>query len=397
MKAQLPPSAWPTSLRRAIVNIISLARYCWTALDSKDDRAALHREVNLLCEELAIIHARLARMDPRRRPHYTPSERMAILEIKAARGWTSQMTADRFLLSELTMFHWARRCERDDEAFLEPTTPVNKFSDLVRYTAQRLKAFSPRLGKTKIAEMLCRAGVQISPTTVGRILRDPEPPPEPELTTAKRSYRTRAKPGDTWHVDLTAVPSMGVGFWIPWFPYALPQRWPFCWWVAAIVDGCSRKVLGLELFSGKPGALAIRDFLEEARRQVGDPKRLITDQERMFTSKAVAKWCRRHGVRQRLGKVGEKGSLAIIERFFLSLKNECTRRIWVPASRKRLLRELVIYAEWFNDHRPHSSLEGQTPSEVFAGVDSVTPDQGKLLIVPFRGRRHLPVLVRRAA
>jgi len=35
-------------------------------------------------------------------------------------------------------------------------------------------------------------------------------------------------------VDLTAVP-IG-GFWTSWLPFALPQCWPFCWWVVVVID-----------------------------------------------------------------------------------------------------------------------------------------------------------------
>src|SRR5206468_5068027 len=27
-----------------------------------------------------------------------------------------------------------------------------------------------------------------------------------------------------------------LGFWAPWLPCSLPPIWPFCWWVAVVVD-----------------------------------------------------------------------------------------------------------------------------------------------------------------
>ena len=33
----------------------------------------------------------------------------------------------------------------------------------------------------------------------------------------------------------------GLGMWCTWLPFALPQRWPFCWWVLVAVDHFSRR------------------------------------------------------------------------------------------------------------------------------------------------------------
>ena len=48
---------------------------------------------------------------------------------------------------------------------------------------------------------------------------------------AKPSRVVTAKyPNHVWHMDLTAV-TIVPGFWTAWLPFALPQGWPFCWWV----------------------------------------------------------------------------------------------------------------------------------------------------------------------
>jgi len=52
----------------------------------------------------------------------------------------------------------------------------------------------------------------------------------------------------------------------------------------------------------------------------------------------------------------------------LSLKNGCTRLLLVSYRREAFRRELVLFAEWFNDHRPHTSLGGRTPKEVYHAV-----------------------------
>jgi len=179
-------------------------------------------------------------------------------------------------------------------------------------------------------------------------------------------YVTARHPNHVWHVDLTTVPT-ALGFWIPWVPFARPQVWPFCWWVALAVDHFSRKVMGFEVYRGQPSSAAIRRFLEGVFRKVGQtPQHLISDQGTQFDAKRFRRWCRRRGIRHRFGAVGKYGSLAVIERCIRTFKNECTRRlILVPYCLATFRQELALYGSWYNGHRPHTWLGGATPDEVY--------------------------------
>ena len=92
--------------------------------------------------------------------------------------------------------------------------PVNRFPDVVRYIVQRLKTLSPSMGKVKIAETLCRAGLHLGVTTVGRILKE-EPLPSPGEAAPSTRVVTANRPNHVWHVDLSADPT-SLGFWAPW-------------------------------------------------------------------------------------------------------------------------------------------------------------------------------------
>jgi transcriptional regulator with XRE-family HTH domain len=240
MRRKIPlPRSWNRRVKSAVLQILALSHYSFTArlaraahdrnrptrLQAEIDR--LQQELALLQEELRIKDDRMARLHPHRRPFYTPLERMAILEMRAARGWSARQTADRFLLSLATVAAWMARIDEDGpDALLRLREPVNKLPDLVRYIVQRLKVVCPRLGKVKIAEMLCRAGLHLAPTTVGRMLREDPVPREPIAATVAPLVRAD-RPNHVWNVDLTAVPAR-LGFWVPWRPAALPQEWPFC-------------------------------------------------------------------------------------------------------------------------------------------------------------------------
>ena len=140
------PKGWQRHVRSAVLHVISLAQYAavytrgW-AVDSMNGRVRLKAERDRLLQELAlereasrIKDARMARMAALRRPHYLPSERMAILELRAARGWSLQQTADTLLVSPETIASWMKRVdEKGPDALLELHEPVNRFPDLVRY------------------------------------------------------------------------------------------------------------------------------------------------------------------------------------------------------------------------------------------------------------------------
>jgi transposase len=259
--------------------------------------ARIHRpesEVASLREELRIVAARMKRIDPHRRPQYLPAERMAILELRAMRGWSKAETARRFFVSDDTIRTWLRRAE--DDSLLHTTTPVNRFPDVIRYVIQQIKLFCPTLGKVKIADKLARAGIHIGKTTVQRILKQ-KPGKEPESPSDDRGTGNRivAKyPSHTWHADLTAVPISG-GFWTNWVPHAIWQRWPVCWWLLNVVDHYSRRLIGFAVFKTKPSseevtaALARIMFQERIR-----PKHMIVDQAAEQTRKQTwQNWPRR--------------------------------------------------------------------------------------------------------
>jgi transposase InsO family protein len=164
---------------------------------------------------------------------------------------------------------------------------------------------------------------------------------------------------------MTTIPT-ACGFWVPWLPWALPQRWPFCWWVAVVVDHFSRRIIGFAVFDQNPTSLAVRQLLGRAIREARHaPDHLITDQGRQFTDKGFRRWCRRRGIRQRFGAVGKYGSISVVERLIRTMKAEALRRILVPRDRRPFRREVSLFVEWYNGHRPHSASQAASPDEIY--------------------------------
>jgi predicted RNA polymerase sigma factor len=122
-----------------MLHVIALAKYTavytrsWAA-DSPNARVRLRAEGDrsqedaaLLREELRIKDARMARIPSQRRPYFTPTERLAILEVRAARGWSVKQTANAFLVTPATVTSWMKRMDEDgSEALVQlPTLPVH--------------------------------------------------------------------------------------------------------------------------------------------------------------------------------------------------------------------------------------------------------------------------------
>ena len=168
-------------------------------------------------------------------------------------------------------------------------------------------------------------------------------------------------------LDLTSVPTL-AGFWIPWLPWSLPQRWPFCCRVAVGVDHFSRLIMGVREFRGRPTAKAMSAFLAGMIRAAGQaPRHLITDRGREFTAKSFRRGCCRSGIRQRFGAIGKHGSIALVERCIRTIKDEGAWRWLAPIRWRTVGRELSLFADWYNGQRPHAGLAGATPDEIHYG------------------------------
>ena len=136
------PKGWPRVVRSGVLHAIALAS---TALNVAWGKAAssrspryrqraevdrLRAEIALSKEELGLKDARWTRVPARRRPYYNPIQRMQILQLKAARGWSAVQTAGRFLVREETIASWMRRLDEEGEgALVQVGEPVNKFPE----------------------------------------------------------------------------------------------------------------------------------------------------------------------------------------------------------------------------------------------------------------------------
>lgn len=170
-----------------------------------------------------------------------------------------------------------------------------------------------------------------------------------------------------WFMDLTQIPGL---FGTAWFH------------VAAIFDGFSRLPLALQVFEGEPASEEIATLFEKTRVAHGKPRHLVTDKGAQFTAEAFRSSLSAWRVRQRFGAIGKHGSIALIERFFRSLKEALGLAFARPLLREDLERRVEYALLHYAFHRPHQGLSGATPAEVYFGVkpahlSAVRPPRGR--------------------
>ena len=216
------PKRWPRHVRSAVIHAVSMADVAFIITQTRlanhfdarvraqaeNDR--LRRHVALLEEELRIKDTRMDRLPAQRRPHYPAIERLAILELRAARGWSQAETARRLLVTPLTVASWTQRLDDEGpDALVQVRDPVNRFPELVSYLVRRLRALCPGMGSRRVARILARAGLHLGATTARRILElAPKPKPASRRPSKPRTVAA-TRPNHVWHLDLTTVPTIG--------------------------------------------------------------------------------------------------------------------------------------------------------------------------------------------
>ena len=148
-----------------------------------------------------------------------------------------------------TVRRWLRGVRSGNKVVQLPEKTM-RYPDYLRLVIQQLKMYCPLLGRFKIADILARAGLHISASTVRRIIYEP-----PAVHAVVEDDSTLPKPrilksdyaNHIWGADLTLVPT-DHGFWLPISPDALPQEHPYCFHVLNVIDHFSRRYMGFAVF-----------------------------------------------------------------------------------------------------------------------------------------------------
>jgi len=155
------------------------------------------------------------------------------------------------------------------------------------------------------------------------------------------------RPNQVWAIDITYIP-MARGF----------------VYLAAVVDWFSRKVLSWKLSITLDTAFCI-EAVEEALAKYGKPDIFNSDQGSQFTSLAFTELLKSHKIDISMDGKGAWRDNVFVERLWRTIKyEEVYLRAYASVTEARA--SLGRYIEGFyNTRRPHSSLDRQTPDEVY--------------------------------
>ncbi len=136
--------------------------------------------------------------------------------------------------------------------------------------------------------------------------------------------------------------------------------------ILGLLDHGTRLCLCLQTVKTKASIELVRQLLN-AIELCGKPKCLRTDNEPVFTSWIFRLSLAILGIRHQRTQVASPWQNGRVERFFGTFKERLRRRREpLPAGRKAQ-RQLDVFRFWYNELRPHQSLDGYTPAEIWTG------------------------------
>jgi putative transposase len=142
----------------------------------------------------------------------------------------------------------------------------------------------------------------------------------------------------------------------------IPMRKGFVY-LAAVLDWATRRVLAWRLSNSLTTDFCV-EAVEEALQRYGKPEIFNTDQGSQFTSTEFVGLLQGNGIQISMDGKGRWVDNVFVERLWKSVKyEEVYLHAYDTVSQAR--EGLQRYFNFYNGHRPHSSLDGKTPDSVY--------------------------------
>ena len=215
------------------------------------------------------------------------------------------------------------------------------------YGARKMRAHLNRQGlaasRRRVGQLIARLGLQAM--APGPDTSKPQPGHKVYPYLLRGMEITR--PNQVWSTDITYI--------------RLPRGFVY---LVAVIDWYSRKVLSWRLSNTMDTGFCM-DCLEQALAQ-GMPEIFNTDQGSQFTSSEFTGRLNAAGLRISMDGRGRALDNVFVERLWRSVKYE---DVYLKSyeSVQELLMGLTRYFEFYNNERPHQSLDNATPAAIHAG------------------------------
>ena len=198
------------------------------------------------------------------------------------------------------------------------------------------------VGRRHIKTLMMRMGIE----AIYRKPNTSKPAPGHKIYPYLLRDMAVTRPNQVWAMDLTYIP-VARGF----------------IYLAAVVDWFSRRVLAWRLSITMEASFCV-EALEEALSKNEKPEIFNTDQGSQFTSDDFTGLLRKNGIDISMDGKGRWRDNVFVERIWKSIKYE---EVYLHAYETVQEARISIgkYLEFYNSTRPHSSLDGFTPDQVY--------------------------------
>lgn len=225
---------------------------------------------------------------------------------------------------------------RIDELHLKhPFAGARMLRDLLRLEGVKV-------GRRHVSTLMNTMGIEALYRRPNTSRKHPENPIFPYLL--RGLDITRAN--QAWAMDITYIP-MRKGF----------------VYLAAVLDWATRRVLSWRLSNSLTTDFCL-EAVEEAIQRYGTPEIFNTDQGSQFTSQEFVGLIQGHGIQVSMDGKGRWVDNVFVERLWKSVKYE---EVYLHAydTVSQAQQGLESYFTFYNERRPHSSLDGKTPDTVY--------------------------------
>ena len=207
-----------------------------------------------------------------------------------------------------------------------------------------------KVGRLHVATLMKRMGIE----ALYRKPNTSKPAPGHRIYPYLLRKLPVTRPNQVWAMDITYIP-MARGF----------------IYLAAVLDWFTRRVLSWRVSITLEADFCI-EAVEEALTRYAKPKIFNTDQRSQFTSSDFIKVLAAREIRISMDGKGAWRDNVFVERLWRTIKyEEVYLRAYASVSEARA--SIGRYLGFYNSRRPHSSLDGKTPDQVYFNTLSPIP------------------------
>ena len=229
----------------------------------------------------------------------------------------------------------------------------------IRVRLRELASQRRRFGYRRLGLLLGREGIKLNRKKLYRLYR------EERLTVRKRGGRKRAL---GTRAPMTIPQGRNLRWSLDFVADTLMRGRRFR--ILAVVDDFTRECLGLVVDTSLTALRVVRELghIIESR---GCPRMIVSDNGTEFTSNAILAWQEELGIEWHYIAPGKPMQNGFVESFNGRLRDEClNEHLFANLTEAR-----QIIEEWridYNTNRPHTSLNGLTPTEF-----ATSPNRGQ--------------------